>query len=218
MSAGGSVRMKRSSDRRRYARRKKLCRRLLLCTLTPLLVLIGVYFLSQYRLHMDYAKYPLKHKELIVSTAGEFGLEPWHVAAVVRCESGFWEGAVSSVGARGLMQIMPETGEWLAGKFDEEDSFDEDDLFDPATNLKYGCWYLSWLMDRFDGDVTVVTAAFHAGQGKVDSWLEKPEYSPDGKTLSYIPFESTAKYVKNVLKACEKYQKLYDFTEGAEAA
>ena len=210
--------MKRRPDRRRHARRKKLRRYLLLCTLTPILILIGVYYLSEYREQMEYSQYPLRHRELIVSTAEEFGLEPWHVAAVVRCESGFWEGAVSSVGARGLMQIMPETGEWLAGKFGEEHSYDDDDLFDPATNLKYGCWYLSWLMDRFGGDRTVVTAAFHAGQGQVDSWLQKPEFSPDGATLAVIPFASTEKYVRDVLKACEKYQRLYDFTEGRDAA
>lgn len=181
--------------------------------LAVVLLVAGIYYVVQYRRDMVYAQYPLKYEELIVSTAREFDLEPWHIAAVVRCESSFRERATSNVGARGLMQIMPDTGKWLAGKFGEEDTYTDDDLYDPAINLKYGAWYLKWLMDRYHGDRTLATAAYHAGQGTVDKWLANPEVSADGQTLSRIPYDSTGTYVRRVTTACEKYQELYDFGE-----
>ena len=158
-------------------------------------------------------QYPLRYKRQIVETARQFGLEPWHVAAVVRCESSFDAQAVSSAGAMGLMQIMPETGEWLAGKFGEKDSFEPENLFDPDTNLKYGCWYLNWLMDRYGRDVTLATAAYHAGQGKVDQWLQDAAISPDGTTIDpdAIPFSSTKTYVRRILTACAQYEELYEY-------
>lgn len=116
------------------------------------------------------------------------------------------------------MQIMPSTGEWLAGKFDEEDVYTDDSLYVPETNLKYGCWYLNWLMQRYGGDRTLVTAAYHAGHGTVDGWLNDPAVSLDGKTLNTIPYSSTNTYVERVLRACEKYQELYDFSQGPDAA
>ena len=168
---------------------------------------------SRYRLAQAYRQYPLRYKDTIVSFARAYDLEPWHVAAVVRCESSFDPNAVSGVGARGLMQIMPETGRWLAGKFFESDTYTDDLLFDPKTNLRYGCWYLNWLMDRYHRDILLTTCAYHAGQGTVDEWLARSDVSPDGVTISAdrIPFDSTRQYVKRVLTACEKYEELYDF-------
>ena len=207
--------------RKRPVRRRRCAIRLLTpVILAIILIALGFWYVTEYHKHMEYARYPLRHEELLVSAAEQFGLEPWHVAAVVRCESGFYEKSVSSVGAMGLMQIMPETGEWLAGKFNEESRFYDELLFDPGVNLKYGCWYLGWLMERYEGDRVLVTAAFHAGQGKVDSWLKKTEISPDGKTIPIenIPYKETRQYVGRVLVACEKYQELYDFDKAEESA
>ncbi len=209
----------------RSAKRRRRKRRCAIRLLTPIvlmiaLIVLGLYYVEKYHEHMEYVRYPLRHEELLITWSEEFELEPWHVAAVVCCESGFWEQSVSKVGARGLMQIMPETGEWLAGKFGEESQYRVDVLFDPETNLKYGCWYLGWLMRRYEGDRILVTIAYHAGHGKVDSWLKKPEISPDGKTIPVenIPYDATRSYVRRVLRACEKYQKLYDFDGAGETA
>ena len=105
------------------------------------------------------------------------------------------------------MQIMPDTGEWIAGKFDED--YYKGCLFDPETNIRYGAWYLGYLSRRFNGDATKIICAYHAGQGNVDSWLSKPEYSHDGVTLDVIPMENTARYANRVLKARDVYQKYY---------
>ena len=204
--------MRRARRRPRRRRKVSIPRLLIVLLLTAALIAAGVYYTGKYREHMAYLQYPLRFEELIVANAEEFGLEPWHIAAVVRCESSFRTDATSEVGARGLMQIMPETGLWLAGKFDEEDAYTDDSLYTAETNLKYGCWFLSWLMRRYDGDRTLATAAYHAGHGKVDQWLEDPELSPDGKVLSKIPYSSTAAYISRVETACGKYQELYDFS------
>ena len=211
MNPAPSRTMVRRSKKR--SRRKSLLKKWLITgILAAALIAAGVYYLTWHQTQMQYAQYPLRYEELIVAHAEAFDLEPWHVAAVIRCESSFRETATSNVGARGLMQLMPDTGAWIAGKFDEEDVYTDDSLYTPELNIKYGCWFLQWLMTRYDGDRTLVTAAYHAGHGTVDKWLADPEISPDGKTLPEIPYESTRLYVGRVLKACEKYQELYDFS------
>lgn len=151
--------------------------------------------------------YIVEYTDEIRAAAEENGLEPAYVAAVVMAESSYRPNAVSNANAQGLMQLLPSTAEWIAGKFDETVS--DGALFDPETNLRYGCWYLGWLMRRYDGDMRCASSAYHAGQGTVDKWLENPEYSQDGKTLSRIPFDSTRTYVDRVLKYYEKYEEVY---------
>ena len=204
--------------RRSRKRRKRRGGVLFGAVMLIVLLALGVYYVSAHQKQLEYLRYPLRFEEEIVANAERFDLEAWHVAAVVKCESSFRTDAVSSVGAIGLMQIMPDTGEWLSGKFSEKSIFTESMLYDADTNLKYGCWYLSWLMERYGYDRTVATAAYHAGHGTVDRWLDTPEYSRDGHTLSYIPYDSTRAYVERVEKACEKYRELYDFTASDDAA
>lgn len=178
-----------------------------------LLIALSVYFVTKYRRDLLYAQYPLRYKEEIVRYSEEFGLEPWHLAAVIRCESSFNPKAESNAGARGLMQIMPETGAWLAGKFGEKEAYTDDLLFDVDKNLQYGCWYLRWLKEKFSGDLRTVTAAYHAGQGQVQSWVNSALYSDDGLTVERIPFDSTATYVERVETAYEHYRDMYSWEE-----
>ncbi len=150
--------------------------------------------------------YPTRYAEIVETTAKEYGISPSFVYAVIECESGFDKNAVSSVGARGLMQIMPETFLWLQTKTKEE--LHEDSLFDPETNIKYGCYLYSILFKEFENEETVV-AAYHAGTGNVRKWLKDERYSSDGKTLTDIPFPSTKHYVNKVIKTRNIYEKLY---------
>jgi len=209
--------MKRSR-RRSFRRRNPLPKALIAAVLCAALLAAGAYYIGVHQKQLAYAQYPLRYEELIRENAERFGLEPWHVAAVIRCESSFRATATSNVGAMGLMQIMPDTGLWLAGKFDEEESFSDAMLYEPEVNIRYGCWFLQWLMNRYEGDRTLATAAFHAGHRTVDEWLEDPEVSPDGKTLEHIPYSTTRTYVERVLEACEIYQELYDFAVSDEDA
>jgi len=151
--------------------------------------------------------YPMEYESTIRLCARLNDIPPAYVASVILAESSYDPQAVSSVNAQGLMQLLPSTAEWIAGKLGE--TYTEGCLFDPETNLRYGCWYLGFLMARYNGDMRLSSSAYHAGQGTVDKWLENPEYSPDGVSLAVIPYDTTNTYVQRVLKYYEKYAELY---------
>lgn len=150
--------------------------------------------------------YPLKYTEFVEMYSEENNLSEDFVFAVIKCESSFKSDAVSSVGARGLMQIMPDTFDWIKGRL--KDTIDYDSMFTPEDNIKYGCHLYGYLMERYENEELAI-AAYHAGMGNVDKWLKNEEYSEDGKILSHIPFPSTRKYVTKVLETKKIYEKLY---------
>lgn len=150
--------------------------------------------------------YPLDYDNFVQAYADEYNLEKAFVFSVIKCESNFDPNAVSSVEAKGLMQIMPETFTWLKTKTGE--SLPEKMLFDPETSIKYGCLYYELLVDMF-GDEATAVAAYHAGLGNVSKWLKDEKFSKDGKHLSDIPFSTTKAYVERVMKTKAIYQKLY---------
>ena len=143
----------------------------------------------------------------IRAAAGEWELDPAYAASVVMAESSYRPDAVSSVNAQGLMQIVPETGDWIAGRLGE--TYVEGQLLDPATNLRYGCWYLKWLMDRYADDMATASAAYFQGQGVVDRWLMDPLLSQDRKKLTDFGTEATKTYVERILKYYERYSEIY---------
>ena len=126
----------------RAARRRRRRRRTFFAILAAALIVLialGAWALFG-RDRVDLSRYPMTYAPEIRAAAQEFSLDPAYVASVVLAESSFDAEAVSSVGAIGLMQIMPATGEWIAGKLD--DVFDVERLYEPSVNLRYGCWYL----------------------------------------------------------------------------
>lgn len=153
--------------------------------------------------------YPTKYNEFVETYCEEYNLEKSFIYAVIKCESDFDKNAVSSVNAKGLMQLMPDTFDWLKTRLHEPE-LSEDMLFDPKTSIRYGCYLYRYLIDDF-GDVEVAVAAYHAGLGNAAKWLKNKEYSDDGKTLKKIPFPSTEQYVKKVMKTKQIYEDLYDF-------
>ena len=156
------------------------------------------------------AQHPLYYADTITAYADAQELDPALVAAVILCESSYDPKAESRLGARGLMQLMPDTAEWVAHKLGEDGAdYSFDKLYDPQTNIRFGTWYLGYLSRRFDGDATKIVCAYHAGQGNVDSWLKNPQYSSDGVTLDIIPTKDTATYASRVLRARDIYRKYY---------
>lgn len=156
------------------------------------------------------AQHPLYYADTITAYADAQGLDPALVAAVILCESSYDPKAESRLGARGLMQLMPDTAEWVAHKLGEDGAdYSFDNLYDPQTNIRFGTWYLGYLSRRFNGDATKIVCAYHAGQGNVDSWLKNPQYSSDGVTLDVIPTQDTATYASRVLRARDIYRKYY---------
>lgn len=144
----------------------------------------------------------------VEASAKEFDVDENLIYAVIYTESGFREDVVSNAGAVGLMQLMPDTFTWLQEKLDGEVRYTADDLKDPAVNIRYGVYYLSYLT-RLYGDVPTALAAYNAGTTNVDKWLSDSDYSDDGKTLSAIPYSETEKYVKKVTDAWDIYEKIY---------
>lgn len=156
------------------------------------------------------AQHPLYYADTITTYADAQELDPALVAAVILCESSYDPKAESRLGARGLMQLMPDTAEWVAHKLGEDGAdYSFDNLYDPQTNIRFGTWYLGYLSRRFNGDATKIVCAYHAGQGNVDSWLKNPQYSSDGVTLDVIPTQDTATYASRVLRARDIYRKYY---------
>ena len=137
----------------------------------------------------------------------KYGVDLNLAYAVIHTESGFDSDAVSSLGACGLMQIMPETFDWLRSK-DSECSERYSDIFDPETNIRYGLLFLSIIGQRFDSERLVI-AAYHAGMGRVSSWLDDSSFSSDGVSLHTIPFSDTEYYVKKVERTKRIYEVLY---------
>lgn len=131
------------------------------------------------------------------------------IYAVIRTESGFDSSAESEVGARGLMQLTEDTFEWVKFRMGDERDITFDDMYNAETNITYGVYLLGLLYDEY-GSYPETLAAYHAGRGAVNSWLENKEYSSDGKTLDKIPIRDTNHYVHKVMKAYEAYKNIYD--------
>ena len=154
--------------------------------------------------------YPLMYEASILRISAEYNLSPSLIAAVIMNESSFRPTAESAVGARGLMQVMPDTAEWIAHKLRLED-YRIDQLDDPDTNIRFGCWYLNYLSTLFNGDPLCVVCAYHAGQGEISSWLSNPLYSTDGVTLNQdkLPDGPTKIYAGRVIRDYGIYKAKY---------
>lgn len=152
--------------------------------------------------------FPLRYSEYIIKYSKEYSLSPFLVAGVIRAESNFKPNVKSSKGARGLMQITNTTGQWAAGEMKLSD-FKEEFLNEPEYNIRMGCWYLDNLKKEFNGNMDLVLAAYNGGRGNVQKWLNDTNHSKDGKSLHYIPFEETDKYVKRVKINYNIYKFIY---------
>jgi soluble lytic murein transglycosylase len=139
----------------------------------------------------------IQYLGIIEKYSSLFGLDPAFVAATACAESILDETAVSVRGAVGIMQIMPSTGIWIAEETGMHD-FHVGLLLDPDINIYMGCWYLSFLMDRFDGNLQTVAAAYNAGPSKVRRWLNDERYSSDGVNLHSLPYWETRNHIRKV--------------------
>jgi len=149
--------------------------------------------------------FPVQYADYIEESSERYGLDPYLVCAVIKCESNWDAEAESSAGAQGLMQLMPETAEYVA-TWSHVDSatYRADNLTDPATNIEYGCAYLAYLLEEL-GSQDAAIAAYNAGLGSVQSWISEGESVEDLD----IQYPETASYVESVNFAYQRYQELY---------
>jgi soluble lytic murein transglycosylase len=154
----------------------------------------------------DCLRYPQEYSELVTKYSADYGVPEYVIYATIKTESNFDSGAQSEAGALGLMQIMPDTFDWLVSLM--QDGYETGMLYDPETNIKYGTYYLSYLYLRYS-DWETAFAAYNAGPTVVDSWLSDSQYVDENGKLQNIPYDETSKYVKKMAKAVETYQRLY---------
>jgi soluble lytic murein transglycosylase len=144
---------------------------------------------------------PLRHEDVIRQQAREKGVDAALIAAVIYAESKFSD-RTSTAGARGLMQVTPETAKDVE-RHSGGTTFKVADLADPEINIRYGTFRLRELLDRYDGDVVAALAAYNAGPGNADSW------GGSAMTLEDIKFPETRAYVEEVLDKQRAYRDKY---------
>ncbi len=172
---------------------------LLIIGLSAFIISFGLVGLRSLDTKIDY-------EEIINKYAEEYNSDPLMIASIIKVESGFDTEAVSEMNAKGLMQILPDTGEWIAAKLEED--YHDELLHDPDYNIKLGAYYYEYLYEYF-GDESLALAAYNGGMGNVEQWLEDPEISSDGHTLENIPFAETRDYVDKVQHVHETYKYFY---------
>lgn len=147
---------------------------------------------------LERVRHPLRYEAVIRTHAANYDLEPSLLAAVIYTESRFDPAARSSAGAVGLMQLLPDTAKGIALRTGGA-RFVVSDLLNPEINIRYGSWYLRTLVEKY-GSQRLALAAYHAGQGNVDTWRS------EGKG---IVFPETREYVERVVEAERVYRRLY---------
>ena len=189
----------RSEQRQRYA---------LLAGICVVLMAFVVYFVTQIEPVQKKYLYPYPYQELVQQYAAKENIDSALVASVIMNESKFKNEVHSHRGAIGLMQLMPETAEWIAGQIDDS-SFSLDKLHEPETNIRYGVWYLASLKKEFEGNEILALAAYNAGRGNVHEWMEERGWTMEFSRVNEIPYEETRAYVASVLRNKVKYERLY---------
>jgi soluble lytic murein transglycosylase len=151
---------------------------------------------------------PLRHEDIIRQQAREKGLDPALIAAVIYTESRFRD-QTSNAGAKGLMQLMPRTADYIARKSGGT-AFVQGDLATPQVNISYGSWYLRYLLDKYGGNKILALAAYNAGEGKVDGWWRDAAARGERfRIAAHIPFPETRSYVTQVLQTRRDYRREY---------
>jgi soluble lytic murein transglycosylase len=157
--------------------------------------------------------WPTAFDTAVEPAASANGIPAALVYAIMREESGYQPDALSVVGARGLTQIMPDTGRRLARDLGAS-SFDPEELFVPVRNVELGAFYLARLLQRFEGRFSAAIASYNAGPEAVARWLASGAALEDDEWVEAIPYDQTRSYVKRVLRSIHAYRTLYDGMRG----
>jgi peptidoglycan lytic transglycosylase len=208
-SAASRSRARPASRRGAAARRRSVRRRRIGALLLAAVVVAGacVLVLGNVEKAVQQVTLPLRHEDIIRQQSSDKGLDPSLVAAVIYSESRFRD-QTSHAGARGLMQITPETAADIA-RWSGGTRFEQGDLATPQINISYGTWYLRHLLDRYEGNRVLALCAYNGGPANVDRWLADAHIADRAFTLDQVPFAETRAYVRGVLTAREEYRRQY---------
>ena len=156
------------------------------------------------------AMYPFAFEKQVRANAKKFGIDPFWILSIMREESHFNPETLSRSNAHSLMQILPSTGKWIAGKLGEK-GFSQKKLWEIDLNIRYGSWYLKFLSDMFKGDLYLSSSAYNGGQGNVTRKVEQGPHAnlPVLDRLDRIPLPETRDYYKKVMGSHWNYTRLY---------
>lgn len=180
---------------------KKLIKIILIFLLVFLVIMFGVFYKVTNDKHQPYMKIIDKYSQ-------EYNIEKELLFSVIKAESSFNKDAVSKVGASGLMQLMPDTAKWISGKLNEK--FDKEVLKDPEKNIKYGSYYLSYLIGKFR-NIDYALMAYNAGPGNVEKWIQGDILKGTPDDVENVPFKETKAYIKKIKKNYKLNKKIYSF-------
>jgi soluble lytic murein transglycosylase len=202
----------RTGTRRKPQRRGRprlLRRRLLLLAFVAIAAAVTMAILSPWAdKAVKEIRLPLRHEDIIRQQANDKNLDPSLIAGVIYVESRFRD-QTSHAGAKGLMQIMPGTADYIAHKSGGT-AFVQGDLAEPQINIAYGSWYMRYLLEHYHGNTVLALAAYNAGEGKVDEWWQSAaERGERFRVADHIPFPETRDYVAKVLEARRAYRREY---------
>ncbi len=151
--------------------------------------------------------YPIKYEDIVSEASQTYSVEKELIYAIIKCESGFDEHAHSHAGAIGLMQLMPETFEWLQ-TYTHNSKLNESELKNPKINIMYGTLLISILRKKYISD-EIVLSSYNAGESVVKRWLSDKKVSADGIKFDNIPYKETRDYISRVKTTKKLYKKLY---------
>lgn len=149
--------------------------------------------------------YPMHHFEALAGNGQQFGLNPLLLASLIRQESRFEPEIKSAVGALGLTQVMPATGQWISGQIGQS----QYDLTHPSDNLRFGSFYLDYTHRRNANNSMLAVAGYNGGPHNVDKWVKRYGLADLDLFVESIPFPETRKYVKTVFGNYWNYFQLY---------
>ena len=152
--------------------------------------------------------YPIDYSEFVYKYSEQYNVDPLLIFSLIKAESNFNETVISSSKAMGLMQLMDSTAQQVAKNINIEYNNDTT-LYNPEDNIQIGIKYLSELMEYYNQNYILALAAYNAGIGNVNNWINKGIINEDGSNAENIPFKETNNYVRKILNYYKIYQKLY---------
>ena len=179
---------------------RKIILILIIVIISLILILLNINNILKLVYRQDYSEYVEKY-------AKENNIDSLLIYAIIKAESNFDDDAVSNKGAMGLMQLMDETAKEVAtNELMEYNS--EETLYNPEKNIQIGVKYFADLKEIFGNDAIAI-AAYNAGMGTVNSWIEEGIIKADGSDIENIPYKETNMYVRKILRDYNMYQRLY---------
>lgn len=180
--------------------------KVIIITIIVILLTIVFRFTGLYNIILKQF-YPMKYSEYVEKYSKEYNVDSLLMYSIIKAESNFNETANSSSNAKGLMQLMSPTAKEIAQNLELE--YEEADIYEPEKNIMFGIKYYSELLQTYNGNMLLALAAYNAGIGNVNSWIETGIIKQDGSNIENIPFKETNMYVRKIINNYRMYKKLY---------